>query len=188
MECKFDLMQMSSLWLLVKSNWIKSKLMTQQTSMWKATLNDPPITSTYLIWKQVCPLHTLYNFLPVSKCYGLRKKSLPLNKCGPLEKNMSSGQWWSTKAWITTKKRTLLFLPLEFLEAAEVDVLVAVQPVISDGRLAPVLAQVWEHPVVLWATPEEQTGEMISGNSLVSQSIRKHLWVIEFLPDLELDT
>ncbi len=43
----------------------------------------------------------------------------------------------------------------------------AIQPVISDGRLAPVLAQEWGHPLVLWATPEEQTGEMISGNSLV---------------------
>ena len=47
------------------------------------------------------------------------------------------------------------------------DVLVACQPVISDGRLAPVLAQEWEHCLVLWATPEEQSGEMISGNSLV---------------------
>ena len=47
------------------------------------------------------------------------------------------------------------------------DVLVACQPVISDGRLAPVLAQEWEHCVVLWATPEEQSGKMISGNSLV---------------------
>ena len=46
--------------------------------------------------------------------------------------------------------------------------LLAIQPVISDGRLAPVLAQSWTHPVVMWATPEEQTGEMISGNSLVS--------------------
>ena len=50
---------------------------------------------------------------------------------------------------------------------AKVDVLLAVQPVISDGRLAPVLAQDWEHPPVLWATPEQQVGEMISGNSLV---------------------
>ena len=48
-----------------------------------------------------------------------------------------------------------------------VDVIVAIQPVISDGRLAPVLAQDWEHSVVMWATPEQQTGEMISGNSLV---------------------
>ena len=45
--------------------------------------------------------------------------------------------------------------------------MVAIQPVISDGRLAPVLAQQWGHCTVLWASPEEQTGEMISGNSLV---------------------
>jgi len=55
---------------------------------------------------------------------------------------------------------------LDFLQE-KVDVLVAVQPVISDGRLAPVLAQQWGKCIVLWATPEEQTGEMISGNSLV---------------------
>ena len=51
--------------------------------------------------------------------------------------------------------------------AAKSDVLVACQPVISDGRLAPVLAQEWGHSIVFWATPEQQTGEMISGNSLV---------------------
>ena len=45
--------------------------------------------------------------------------------------------------------------------------LVCVQPTISDGRLAPVLAQQWGRGLVLWASPEEQTGEMISGNSLV---------------------
>ena len=53
-----------------------------------------------------------------------------------------------------------------------VDVIVAIQPVISDGRLAPVLAQDWEHSVVMWATPEQQTGEMISGNSLVGTICR----------------
>ena len=60
-----------------------------------------------------------------------------------------------------------------------VDVLVACQPVISDGRLAPVLAQQWEHCLVLWATPEEQTGEMISGNSLVNRLI--NMVVVLFL-------
>jgi len=49
----------------------------------------------------------------------------------------------------------------------KIDVLVAIQPVISDGRLAPVLAQEWKHPLIFFATPEEQTGMMISGNSLV---------------------
>jgi len=49
----------------------------------------------------------------------------------------------------------------------EVDVILAVQPTISDGRLAPVLGQEWGPGLVLWASPEEQSGEMISGNSLV---------------------
>jgi len=47
------------------------------------------------------------------------------------------------------------------------DVLVCIQPTISDGRLAPVIAQQWGKGIVFWASPEEQTGEMISGNSLV---------------------
>jgi hypothetical protein len=55
---------------------------------------------------------------------------------------------------------------------------VAIQPVISDGRLAPVLAQSWQHPLVLWATPEEQTGQMISGNSLVTL-LNDVLWLTQ---------
>ena len=62
------------------------------------------------------------------------------------------------------------FLP-GLCAADGVDVLLAIQPVISDGRLAPVLAQSWTHPLVLWATPEEQTGQMISGNSLVTTCV-----------------
>ena len=61
----------------------------------------------------------------------------------------------------------------------------AIQPVISDGRLAPVLAQEWGHPLVLWATPEEQTGEMISGNSLVSYITKtQHLQGVNFTNNL----
>ena len=60
------------------------------------------------------------------------------------------------------------FFIQDCLISQNISVLVAIQPVISDGRLAPVLAQIWEKPLILWATPEEQTGEMISGNSLVS--------------------
>ena len=72
----------------------------------------------------------------------------------------------------------------DICRAEACDVLVCIQPTISDGRLAPVLAQQWgkgetgvmfEEPqfiwswsgIVFWASPEEQTGEMISGNSLV---------------------
>jgi len=52
-----------------------------------------------------------------------------------------------------------------------VEVVVAIQPTISDGRLAPVLAQLWTQGLVFWASPEEQTGEMISGNSLVGSHL-----------------
>ena len=55
--------------------------------------------------------------------------------------------------------------------AADVDALVITQPTISDGRLAPVAAQVWDAPLVLWATPEKPTGEMISANSLVGTHV-----------------
>ncbi|MCF7849614.1 MAG: hypothetical protein K9M45_12250 [Kiritimatiellales bacterium] len=46
-------------------------------------------------------------------------------------------------------------------------VLVAIQPTMSDGRMAPVLGQYSSAPVVFWATPEKQEGAMISACSLV---------------------
>jgi L-fucose isomerase-like protein len=55
--------------------------------------------------------------------------------------------------------------------AQRVDALVVTQPTISDGRLAPVAAQIWDAPLVLWATPEKPTGEMISANSLVGTHV-----------------
>ncbi len=55
--------------------------------------------------------------------------------------------------------------------SAGVDALVICQPTISDGRLAPVAAQVWDAPIVLWATTEKPTGEMISANSLVGTHV-----------------
>lgn len=50
---------------------------------------------------------------------------------------------------------------------AQSDVLVVLQPTMSDGRMAPVLGQLWDSPVVLWATPERKKGSMISACSLV---------------------
>jgi len=55
--------------------------------------------------------------------------------------------------------------------AEDVTVLLVVQPTISDGRLAPVLAGLWSDPVVLWATTEKPTGAMISANSLVGTHV-----------------
>jgi hypothetical protein len=49
----------------------------------------------------------------------------------------------------------------------EADVLLLLQPTMADGRLVPTLSQCWDKPVVLWATPENQEGEMISSCSLV---------------------
>ena len=46
-------------------------------------------------------------------------------------------------------------------------VMTAVQPTMSDGRMAPVLGKEIDTPVVFWATPEKQTGDMISACSLV---------------------
>lgn len=48
-----------------------------------------------------------------------------------------------------------------------VNVLAVLQPTMSDGRLAPVLSQLWGDPLVLWATPEKQEGSMVSSCSLV---------------------
>ena len=52
-------------------------------------------------------------------------------------------------------------------EAAGCDVLIAIQPTMSDGRMAAVLGQLASAPVVFWATPEKQEGSMISACSLV---------------------
>ncbi len=57
-------------------------------------------------------------------------------------------------------------------EAQQADVLVLLQTTMGDGRLAPTLAQLWPDPLILWATPEKQTGDMISSCSLVGV----HCW------------
>jgi L-fucose isomerase-like protein len=53
-----------------------------------------------------------------------------------------------------------------------VDVIVLLQTTMGDARLAPTLAQLWTDPLVLWATPENQEGDMISSCSLVGL----HCW------------
>jgi L-fucose isomerase-like protein len=49
---------------------------------------------------------------------------------------------------------------------------VLLQTTMGDGRLAPTLAQLWPDPLILWATPEKQEGDMISSCSLVGA----HVW------------
>lgn len=53
-----------------------------------------------------------------------------------------------------------------------VDAIVLLQATMGDGRLAPTLAQLWPDPLILWATPENQQGDMISSCSLVGV----HCW------------
>lgn len=60
-----------------------------------------------------------------------------------------------------------LRIGIDECNAAGCQVLVVVQPTMSDGRLAPVLGQESPAPVVFWATPEKQEGSMISACSLV---------------------
>ncbi len=56
---------------------------------------------------------------------------------------------------------------LEQLRQAQCDALVVLQPTMGDGRLAPILAQVWDAPLVVWATPERPDGNKVSACSLV---------------------
>ncbi len=56
---------------------------------------------------------------------------------------------------------------LEELLQAQCEALVILQPTMGDGRLAPILAQTWGAPLVLWATPERPDGNKVSACSLV---------------------
>ena len=51
------------------------------------------------------------------------------------------------------------------------EVLVVLQPTMGDGRLAPLVGQLWGDPVVLWATPERQDSPRISSCSLVGTHV-----------------
>src|SRR5882672_205622 len=61
---------------------------------------------------------------------------------------------------------------MDACEAQHVEAIVVLQTTMGDGRLAPSLAQLWPNPVILWATPEKQDGDMISSCSLVGA----HCW------------
>jgi len=61
---------------------------------------------------------------------------------------------------------------LSACEKEGVEAIVLLQTTMADGRLAPTLAQRWQDPLVLWATPENAEGDMISSCSLVGT----HVW------------
>ncbi len=54
----------------------------------------------------------------------------------------------------------------------QVEALLLVQATMGDARLAPTLAQLWPGAPILWATPENPQGDMISSCSLVGT----HCW------------
>lgn len=60
---------------------------------------------------------------------------------------------------------------VDALRAADVDVPVVVQPTMSDGRLAPRLGQLWDGPLVLWATPERPGADKVTACSLVGTHV-----------------
>jgi len=57
------------------------------------------------------------------------------------------------------------------LRHAGCDALVVLQPTMGDGRLVPILAQVWNDPPVFWATPERQDSVKVSSCSLVGTHV-----------------
>lgn len=58
----------------------------------------------------------------------------------------------------------------EFRQAG-CDLLVVLQPTMGDGRLAPILAQLWDGPLVLWATPERPGADRVTACSLVGNHV-----------------
>lgn len=61
---------------------------------------------------------------------------------------------------------------VDLFRKQRVDSVAVLQSTMGDGRLAPTLAQLWPDPLLLWATPENPQGEMISSCSLVGA----HCW------------
>jgi len=57
-------------------------------------------------------------------------------------------------------------------QAKQADALILLQTTMADGRLAPTMAQLWPDPPVLWATPENPQGDLVSSCSLVGA----HVW------------
>jgi len=56
-------------------------------------------------------------------------------------------------------------------KAADCQTLLVLQPTMGDGRLAPVLAQLWGGPLVLWATPERPGADRVTACSLVGSHV-----------------
>lgn len=57
------------------------------------------------------------------------------------------------------------------LRSADVNTLIVCQPTIGDGRLAPTIGQIWNDPMVLWATPERPGADKVTACALVGQHL-----------------
>lgn len=72
-----------------------------------------------------------------------------------------------------------LRIALTDAKRADVDAVVALQTTMADARMATTFAQLWTDPVLLWATPENPEGDLVSSCSLVGlhawASILRHL-------------
>lgn len=64
-----------------------------------------------------------------------------------------------------------LRLALAELQIAGAAALIVMQPTMGDGRLSPIIAQIWGRPVVIWATPERPEGGKVSACSLVGSQV-----------------
>jgi len=85
----------------------------------------------------------------------------------------AAGQWdlEATRPATRVVDDATLRIAVAELRAAECETLVVMQPIMGDGRLAPILAQLWDGPLVFWATPERQDSEKVSSCSLVGTHV-----------------
>jgi L-fucose isomerase-like protein len=65
-----------------------------------------------------------------------------------------------------------VFNSLDTIAASGCEALIVIQPSLADGQYALAVSQRWQHPVILWATPERPGDGKVSSCSLVGQ----HLW------------
>ena len=65
---------------------------------------------------------------------------------------------------------------LKRFSSEKVNVLLVMQPCVSNGILAVELARRWKHGVVFWATPENPNSEAVSSCSLVGTHLFASIW------------
>ncbi|MFZ5830477.1 MAG: sugar isomerase, partial [Planctomycetota bacterium] len=78
-----------------------------------------------------------------------------------------------TAVWLAAKAvdDTTLRQAVDEARRLRCQAMVVLQPTMGDGRLAPILAQLWDRPLVFWATPERPTGLKVSSCSLVGTHV-----------------